>query len=1524
MFQFNIFDIAEPLDLILCRPNEKPLCVLNGIEEDTASLTINLNNQYELSFDYSKYVDIDGELIKSNGYNKLSSGMKILIPSIGYFRMEHPVLNFDGWKTFKSITAYSIDCELEDKDLNNCKMNTGEEISYEYLVTYEDGETEQLLNEYTGLPYDYIVFYNTFPEQLAKIKNKYSDGIYTDSAIISEIKEFCDLIPRLKNRVITTEDSSSIEEYVIYTYDSSGQNIISVELLNFNSRVNKLIDFYIKYRDQLSLVSLVLKTCKCDWEVGEIDPSLVNKKFRFDVDSTNVYNFFTQDVTTAAECIFEFDLFRKKVNVKLIENIGKDSNVIIGYSNLLDTLKVSCEDSHLYTRYNVSGADGLGLEYVNFGSNQITDLTYKMKARDDDGDLIYVTEELADKYSQYTADREIAREKYIDLTKSYNQLLIDIDKLKYKLPDDVVDTPWETYTSEELDAAEISYTNLLNTLLTLYKEDYGEAGCNFDGSVKESVIKASVYWNDYYSYNQALKQIREAKVALQNGSNYNKIDNKDVLDKINAYKTEWSLYGTVELQNKIDAYNEQLKAWVQKDSLVLYSNSETAKPWTNLTSNEKIVYGNVDSPYTENYTEYMRVLNERNACQAYLDTLLSQLSEKESQLQTYQDQRSEIAKLVSVEGYDRAKLNKIVSLENPTTGNKFAGDEIKNINLLYVDNSYSNENILTTSLDDIVTTIDIQRDLLEDAKEKLSIASQPQMIFNVGIDNLLCMPEFKDYEFIPGNYVYVEYQEDYYAKLRLFSLKFNPCIPTDTPDVTFTNFVSSNAKRNDLSFILGQSSGSGKSSSGSSGGSGSGSFGTGDGIDITISNTMLSKMLNTELFATRVSDVVLDNLKVNVINGKYAQFDGLANGTTTIDGGCVRTGAILSNNYNGTITTNSVSGIKTYALNNTTGSILKLDDGTFSFAGGRLVFDGNKLTFGSDVTLSWSQVTGTENIASTSDIPTKVSQLLNDNGYQNSSQVTTITKNTVTTSYVNALAITAKAVQSDWVYAGNVKAGQIKTGSLVSTDGSTTVINLDNGQFSFGGGKLAWNGSILSVNGNITTSNLQATGGIIGGWTITSTDLYNTDAGMSSNTGKYAFWAGESNSVHGASNSNAAFKVGHNGALVATNANIQGTITATAGTIAGFTISGDRIFNSNGWSIGPNKMYATGTDGYTVEVQKYISGENKWVFAAGGKNHDSYADCPFRVRYDGILYAEQLRVKQDYRLYVETPNETENDLDGKTIKVISAGQWDSNYRVIDFGFGGGNHVIRFSRPQSSASGTNLDIGYSSGFQQISMNASYGYININDLTLSGKLSITSNLSVGNNITVAGNITANGDYLYVKNPLTKDTTFSVLNGVVKSRDWNSTLRTPIGSDETDGERISYIGSHTNTSGTYYITVGGQWSGKAGESFAGHNIYANTSDIRLKTNISNTKITALPVIKQIKVRQFDWKQTNIHQDIGVVADELEKLDSNFTVGGGYNTDGSINIKSVNTFHLTTYLIKAVQELSNEVSSLKQQIKK
>lgn len=123
-----------------------------------------------------------------------------------------------------------------------------------------------------------------------------------------------------------------------------------------------------------------------------------------------------------------------------------------------------------------------------------------------------------------------------------------------------------------------------------------------------------------------------------------------------------------------------------------------------------------------------------------------------------------------------------------------------------------------------------------------------------------------------------------------------------------------------------------------------------------------------------------------------------------------------------------------------------------------------------------------------------------------------------------------------------------------------------------------------------------------------------------------------------------------------------------------------------------------------------------------------------------------------------------------------------------------------------------------------------------------------------------------------------------------------------DSNMGIRVARI-ANPNSSGTYL-----ELSNMAGKAWG---INAWASDQRLKSNITTPTQDALDTVNQLQVRQFDWKSDNVHEDFGLVAQEVEQVLPNavFKVGDYYQIKDS---------GLIPVLIGAVQKLSKKVNLL------
>lgn len=150
-----------------------------------------------------------------------------------------------------------------------------------------------------------------------------------------------------------------------------------------------------------------------------------------------------------------------------------------------------------------------------------------------------------------------------------------------------------------------------------------------------------------------------------------------------------------------------------------------------------------------------------------------------------------------------------------------------------------------------------------------------------------------------------------------------------------------------------------------------------------------------------------------------------------------------------------------------------------------------------------------------------------------------------------------------------------------------------------------------------------------------------------------------------------------------------------------------------------------------------------------------------------------------------------------------------------------------------------------------------------------------------------------------------------------------RHPIASVASDGSRVAYLSSSVKN-GKQSLYANAQYGSK-GNNYKGYYFYNDaTSDIRLKENIGVCNVNALSAINKMNICSFDWKEEKNHQSLGLIADELEKIDPMLTLGGGYDSNGSMNVKCIDRLLLTEYAIKGIQELYEQYKLQKKEIQK
>lgn len=103
---------------------------------------------------------------------------------------------------------------------------------------------------------------------------------------------------------------------------------------------------------------------------------------------------------------------------------------------------------------------------------------------------------------------------------------------------------------------------------------------------------------------------------------------------------------------------------------------------------------------------------------------------------------------------------------------------------------------------------------------------------------------------------------------------------------------------------------------------------------------------------------------------------------------------------------------------------------------------------------------------------------------------------------------------------------------------------------------------------------------------------------------------------------------------------------------------------------------------------------------------------------------------------------------------------------------------------------------------------------------------------------------------------------------------------------------------------------------------NVRSQVSDKRLKTNVKSTKVKALETLNNIEIVEFNWIKDGKFEKIGAIAQQVQLVDKDLVVKDSIDKNTPSDYLRINYYDTIPYLIKAVQELSEENKILKQQI--
>ena len=269
------------------------------------------------------------------------------------------------------------------------------------------------------------------------------------------------------------------------------------------------------------------------------------------------------------------------------------------------------------------------------------------------------------------------------------------------------------------------------------------------------------------------------------------------------------------IQNKVKAYNEKyqsLKPQYEEimkrlgDQISVIQGLETRLP-DSLDSKDWTKYGlefldskvksfkNIDEIYCAqgmnkpdsfNYNLYQQNIEDLNNVTA-----------------EYNKRKSEVDSATDVYNSIIAERN---AVQSQLDMNKwFTKDEWKTLDSYVVEETYSNDNYITTDNTTDTERFDIERQLFDVAWKDLSKKCRPQYQYSSTLSNVLTIPQFKGFlkYFQLGNFIRMATDYDTVIKLRLisFTVDYND---TSKIDVTFSDAIRVHGVCNDVASIISQ------------------------------------------------------------------------------------------------------------------------------------------------------------------------------------------------------------------------------------------------------------------------------------------------------------------------------------------------------------------------------------------------------------------------------------------------------------------------------------------------------------------------------------------------------------------------------------------------------------------------------------------------------------------------------------------------------------------------------------------------
>lgn len=874
--------------------------------------------------------------------------------------------NVEDFTLILSTRGYEYYGEIRNvnRDSVNCKqnMNAANELSFEVYKTL-DGVDERLWDNITDLKLVWVKELNEY----------YEINVSLD-----------DSINPVKTITGTSLCEAELSQVNLYNIEINSEADIERE----NYVVTK---FYNEENPKASLLHRVLDKVP-HYSIKHVDSSLKNLQRTFSIDGTSIYDWLVGECSEQFNCLFAFDTTDRSISVYDLYTVckdcghrgeyndicpecestnlkyfGEDTTIFISKENLTESVKFETDIGNIKNCFKlVAGDDDMTAAVRNINPNGTDYIYYISDEQKED-----MPNELVTKIEEYDKLVESYTEEYEQLVEDIYNLWDDIAYYEHSM----MPTIEHAEVTASSEAAKLTIVNLSPLSLTSVTESTSKATVesalkNYAKVyVKTGYVKLEINQSSYAyieegrgtwtgnfkvtNYSDEEDIVESEVITISINDNYEEFVRQklmksiaedddeegsvfDILsiDELEDFKDALKLYCLVRLQSFADAIDGALSVLQQIDQA----------------SEEADLYSVFYEPY----------YNKLVACQEEIDARAKTIEDLESKKDEKDARRLEIQKALNFETY--------------------LGEYLYPIFCSYRrEDAYSNDNYISDDLDS-AELFDNARKFIKIAKEELYKSAMHQHSISSTLHNLLIMPEFEVLidKFELGNWIRISVDEDIY-RLRLISYEIN-FSDIQTLNVEFSDLTKQIGCVSDLKSVLESAQSMATnisyiSKQAEKGNEANESYENlrQDGLDaalIRINNNVHGEITYGKhgLLARSYNDVIDDydpemfkithniacytnnnwksvKMAIGKINYRLdgTDYEDYGVNADTLIGGKMISGDIYSLNYSST---------------NKKGAHIDLNNGSFTFANGKIVYDNSTNVLNlKGVTLDWNTTT---------------------------------------------------------------------------------------------------------------------------------------------------------------------------------------------------------------------------------------------------------------------------------------------------------------------------------------------------------------------------------------------------------------------------------------------------------------------------------------------------------------------------------------------------------------------------------------